>query len=62
MIKLQCTKCGKQWYTTYVQGEQICGDCNGPLIEVECESIRQDVVEEKNNKKVSFFKNLMKRR
>jgi hypothetical protein len=63
MIKLQCTKCGKFWYTTYVQGEQICSDCNGPLIEVECETVKRNIEEEpKDNKKVSFFKSLIKRK
>lgn len=65
MIKLQCTKCGKVWYTTYVQGEQICSDCNGTLVEVEMESVKKDVVEEEkpenDNKIVSFFKSLFRK-
>jgi predicted amidophosphoribosyltransferase len=61
MIKLQCTKCGKSWYTTYVQGEQICSDCNGPLIEVEMECSRESIEEDKSSKKVSFFKSLLKK-
>lgn len=62
MIKLQCTKCGKFWYTTYVKGEQICSDCNGQLVEVEIESVRHNVEEEKSKKKVSFFNALRRKK
>lgn len=41
MIKLQCTKCGKIWYTANTVDNQLCDDCWGELI----------VVSEKNEKK-----------
>jgi hypothetical protein len=47
MIKLQCKKCGKVWYTANTLFVPECDDCGGELIELE--AVLKETEEDKKN-------------